>query len=115
MESLGLLLGHLIGDYILQDDWMAKNKTSSTLVCLVHCVLYTFGCFSCAFWWLPLWAYPVIFVFHFPVDRWRLARRWMSIMGQETFATGVFAPWSIIVVDNTIHLAVLFVVGVAGC
>ena len=28
MESLGLLVGHLVGDYILQNDWMASNKTN---------------------------------------------------------------------------------------
>lgn len=28
MESLGLLCGHLLGDYILQNDWQAVNKTN---------------------------------------------------------------------------------------
>lgn len=28
MEGFGLLCGHLLGDFILQNDWMAKNKTS---------------------------------------------------------------------------------------
>ncbi len=27
MESLGLVVGHLIGDYIVQNDWMAANKS----------------------------------------------------------------------------------------
>jgi hypothetical protein len=31
----------------------------------------------------------------------------MTLNGQESFATGVFAPWSIIVVDNIIHLVIL--------
>lgn len=26
MDGLGLLIGHLIGDYIVQNDWMAANK-----------------------------------------------------------------------------------------
>ena len=28
MESFGLLCGHLLGDYILQNDWQAANKTN---------------------------------------------------------------------------------------
>jgi len=28
MESLGLIVGHLLGDYILQNDWQAKNKAN---------------------------------------------------------------------------------------
>lgn len=26
MESLGLIVGHMVGDYIVQNDWMAANK-----------------------------------------------------------------------------------------
>lgn len=29
MNGLGLLIGHLIGDYIFQNDWMAANKVNS--------------------------------------------------------------------------------------
>lgn len=28
MEGLGLLIGHLVGDYLLQNDWMARHKAS---------------------------------------------------------------------------------------
>ena len=28
MEGFALLLGHLVGDYIVQNDWMAANKTN---------------------------------------------------------------------------------------
>lgn len=28
MDGFCLLLGHLVGDYIVQNDWMAKNKTA---------------------------------------------------------------------------------------
>src|SRR5574343_2019504 len=29
MESFGLVLGHMLGDYVVQNDWMAKNKSNS--------------------------------------------------------------------------------------
>jgi len=28
MEGYGLLIGHLLGDFIFQNDWMAGNKTN---------------------------------------------------------------------------------------
>lgn len=114
MEGFSLLLGHLLGDYIFQNDWQAANKTSRTWPCLVHCLFYTMAVFMTCFWFLPWWAYPVIFATHFPIDRWRLARKFMTINHQEAFATGMLAPWSIIVVDNIIHLVVLWVIGMAS-
>lgn len=151
MNALGLLVGHLIGDYVWQNDWMAGNKTKphpgpapafgplrdheqersfeaeialwtarkqdyrrGHLACLTHCTAYTLAVWLCSWWWLPWWGVLLCFLLHFPVDRWRLARKWMTAMGQEDFATGMFAPWSIIAVDNTFHLLVLFLIGLAA-
>ncbi len=142
MESLGLVVGHLIGDYIVQNDWMAANKgiphpgekplenepMSSALwamdcerwhighfACFTHCLCYTLAVWACSFWWMPWWGLAVCFVVHFPIDRFRLAGWWMrNVSGQKAFADGPLSPWSIIVVDNTIHLATLFVIGVAS-
>lgn len=42
MEPLSsLIIGHLIGDYIFQNDYIAINKTKNSFVCLLYCVLYT--------------------------------------------------------------------------
>lgn len=42
---LQLLLGHLVGDYLLQTSWMAVNKSKKTLqgwmAAIVHSVIYT--------------------------------------------------------------------------
>lgn len=38
------LLTHIFGDYILQSDWQATNKSKRTIPCLVHVLLYT-SCF----------------------------------------------------------------------
>lgn len=148
MTGLGLLIGHLLGDYILQDDWLAANKTNphpgpepkipscfsgvdfpaevkafeercsayrrGHLACALHCTLYTLAVWACSFWWLPWWGLLTCWLAHFPVDRWRLARVFMRWTNHEKFATGPLAPWSIIVVDNTIHLLVLFAIGLAA-
>lgn len=112
MNGFGLLVGHLLGDYVFQNDWQAANKTKSSMACAVHCFLYTLAVWLCACWWLPWWGVATCWLAHFPVDRFGLARRWMiHVSGQEKFATGALAPWSVIVVDNTFHLSVLFVIG----
>lgn len=115
MESLGLLCGHLIGDYIVQNDWMAANKTTRTWPCVVHCTCYTLAVWACSFWWMPWWGLGVCWLAHFPIDRFRLARWWMvNVSGQKAFATGPLSPWSIIVVDNVFHLGTLFMLGLAA-
>lgn len=107
MESFGLLLGHLVGDYVVQDDYMANNKRRSTAVCLLHCLAYTMAVWLFAWWWLPLWALPLCLLAHYPVDRYPLVAQWMYALGQSTFFEKL-GPWSGIVVDNIYHLVCLF-------
>jgi hypothetical protein len=117
MDLAVLFLGHMVGDYIFQADWQAANKIKSSFACLVHCVFYTLGVFlvataSGAVW--PVWAWFVVGALHFPVDRFRLARRWMLLGGrQAAFVEPPFGPWSVVVVDNTIHLLVLYALWLA--
>lgn len=51
----------------------------------------------------------IVGIMHFPIDRFRLAIKYMPLTKQENFAMGGFYPWSIIVVDNVIHLITLWV------
>ena len=48
-----MLLGHLTGDYLLQNEWMAMNKSKNHIVgwtaAIVHCWIYTFA--VCLFMW----------------------------------------------------------------
>jgi hypothetical protein len=110
LNFAALILAHLLGDYILQNDWMAQNKTSSTLPCLAHCALYTAAVWGVtliegAAW--PAWALVVCFALHFVIDRWRLAAKAMKYTGQRGFRENL-APWSVIIVDNTWHLLTLY-------
>ena len=135
MEGFGLLVGHLVGDYVAQNDWMAKNKVNPApafadwdarradagvtrrrwlvghVACTVHCLLYTLAVGACSFWWMPWWGLVACFALHFPMDRYRLAGRWMrNVSGQTAFATGPLSPWSVIIADNIGHLAVLGII-----
>ena len=75
-----MLLGHLVGDYLLQNEWMALNKAKNTrigwLSAFVHCILYTLA--VCVFMqnFQPIWI-VVVFLSHFPIDKFSLAEKYM--------------------------------------
>ncbi len=72
MEQLIL---HLIGDYLTQSDWMAQNKTKAFWPACCHAIFYSlpFGLLA-IYSPRPVLAMDVIFVTHFFIDRYRLAR-----------------------------------------
>lgn len=106
-----LFVGHMVGDYLLQNDWMARNKAVSSFVCAVHVLMYGAAMNGCNL----LSGNPsfdvaemlLIVVPHYIIDRFRLARKYMGAIGQEAFATGPCAPWSVIVVDQALHAVCL--------
>jgi hypothetical protein len=102
------LIGHLVGDFIIQNDWMALNKKESTLHCTVHCLTYALCVWLFTLW--PLWTIPVIFITHFALDRTKFVGWLMGIKGSKKFRDGGMAPWSWVSVDNTIHLVTLFLI-----
>ena len=78
-----LLLGHLAGDYLLQNEWMALNKSKNTrkgwLAATVHCILYTLA--VCLFMqnFQPIWI-AVVFLTHFPIDKFSLAEHYLHFI-----------------------------------
>ncbi len=113
MEQLIL---HLIGDYITQSDWMARNKTRRSWPAFCHAVVYSVPFFLIG----SAGAVGVIFLTHFVIDRFQLVRylvwvkNWIS-PGYHPWAecseTGYhksvpvwLATWLMIVCDNTLHL-----------
>lgn len=71
MITADQLVAHAIGDYVLQSDWMANEKTKKSAAALCHAGVYslTFLIFHPSFV-----AFMVILATHFAIDRWRLAR-----------------------------------------
>jgi hypothetical protein len=106
MDGFGILVGHLVGDFIFQDDVMARDKKRDSLVCLWHAVWYCVAIAAFTQW--PVWAVALTGVCHFAQDRTQVVTWWMDFNGQQEFRTGVCGPWSVIVVDNTWHLVQLF-------
>lgn len=73
------LILHGIGDYIIQNDWMALNKKKKGYLgfcaCIIHCGLYSFPFFLIG---SPL-AVSIIFTTHFIIDRWRIVDYFLAI------------------------------------
>lgn len=107
-EALTLaIVGHLVGDYLLQNDWMAMNKKKHFLPCAIHVAIWT-TCVCVAAGWTGSWlAGAILSATHFIQDHTNIIRRWMGLVGQEQFATGPCAPWSMIVVDNVWHIVMI--------
>ena len=99
MVTADALVAHLVGDYILQSDYMATEKTKKSVAALAHVFMYTLPFLALTQSWKAL-----LFIAgtHFIIDRWRLARyvcwlknflapRWLS--GPEptvaTFSTPI--------------------------
>jgi len=95
------IFAHLIGDYLIQNDWMAKGKKGSSFICGVHVLTYMIPfLFVQAEWW----QLALIAIEHFAQDRTNFVMWFMNVAGKSEFAKPPMAPWSIIVVDNTFHV-----------
>lgn len=108
------LIAHLIGDYIFQSHWMALNKVKNSLIgyfaCFIHCFLYSI---PFLFIGSPI-AVFVIFVTHYFIDKFRLAR-YIGMIKNWNFNTSdgfdedvpkFLSVWLIIIIDNTLHLTI---------
>jgi len=96
------ILSHLIGDFLLQNDWMAKHKKESSLICFIHAACYMIP--FLLFCNLSLMQSLLIGLQHFIQDRTYIVNYFMTIAGKSEFAKPPLSPWSIFVVDNTFHL-----------
>jgi len=112
-------IGHLLGDFVLQTDWQAMNKKKHTLrgwwACSVHCALYTLAVCACTGWWSKRLA-VLVFLSHFPIDKTLIVARYMRFVG--SFRRVIMDPtvdmnhktWAYLLVDNTVHLTLLWLI-----
>lgn len=115
------LLAHAIGDYVLQSDWMATEKTKRSIAAALHAVTYAipFGFFRPS-----IGATALIIVSHFVIDRWRLARfvvffknafwchsnrpfsDYQTPTGYPAETPAWLAVWLLIIADNVLHVLI---------
>jgi hypothetical protein len=130
-----MLLGHLTGDYLLQNEWMAMNKSKNHIVgwtaAIVHCWIYTFA--VCLFMWkFDLIWIVVVFWSHFFIDKFALGEKymkyikgsglkdyinmvdhrytkaWIDSSDGQRMLTGGFRAFVYAVTDNTMHLILMW-------
>lgn len=124
-----MLLGHLVGDYLLQSERMAVQKSAAGWQgwawCLWHCTLYTAA--IALFCWKaqPLFL-ALVFLSHLPIDRWSLAGAWLKRLGGRSISAAnsephayreiriAFACLVYAVADNTMHLVLLWLIALSG-
>jgi hypothetical protein len=112
-------LAHVVGDYVVQNDWMARTKTTAHAPAAIHASTYA-ACF------LPLTHDPralaVIGGTHFVIDRWRLARYlvWSrnqiapeaarypdpGPFGAPEHQPDWLAGWLLFLADNAVHMLI---------
>lgn len=129
------IIAHCVGDYLLQSDWQAAEKTKKSTAAAIHAITYTFPFLFFTRRWEAL---TFICVSHFIIDRWRLARhvcwlknfiapRYIEMIGEtdqvnkmvrnlpwsECSVTGYppgepvwLTVWLMIIVDNIIHIII---------
>lgn len=112
MFTADQIVAHLIGDYILQSDWMANEKTKQSFAAGIHATTYTL---PFVFITQSVPALAFILVTHFLIDRFRLARyvvwlkngQWSSPVtatGYSEDKPAWLAVWLLIIADNTLHI-----------
>lgn len=121
MIGLWMILCHLVGDYVIQTDHMAQEKTKSLAVAFWHAATYTLP-------FLLVTQSPItlgiICVTHALIDRYRLARYvvWaknqlapkayrypFSVAGWHGYKPEKpdwLVGWLFIIADNTMHLVI---------
>jgi len=91
------IYAHLIGDFVIQNDWMQRKGTSS-LHCTVHVLTYLVPFLFAGLAW---WQIILIGVQHWLQDRFNIAGRWQRVWLQtpaEKWPQGRFY------VDQTLHV-----------
>lgn len=107
------LIFHGIGDYLIQNDWMALNKKKMGLkgliACEVHCITYSLPFLFITSWKAVWW----IYLSHFIIDRYKLADWFLALRNGvfhiRNFGFGeerpfVITVWLYIITDNIFHI-----------
>lgn len=101
--TVSFIYAHLIGDFLLQTHEMSVEKKRSSVFCGFHVVCYMVPFLLCGFAW---WQLALVAAQHYAQDRGGFVVWLMKAKGRGSvgFTEPPFAPWSIIVMDNILHI-----------
>ena len=97
--NLHWIYAHLIGDYLLQNDWMAENKKQNSLICLVHVITYMIPFVFTQLNWIQL---LLIAIQHYIQDRTNLVAWFCKTTHKFQDDCSRFEGH--VIVDNVIHI-----------
>ncbi len=101
-------VAHLIGDFILQNDWMANNKKHRSAACLVHVLLYLVPFLMSHLQW---WQIALIGFQHFLQDRTTFVLWWMRVWKRVPQDNWEKIPFYL---DQTFHFMFIEIVVLLG-
>ena len=100
----GLVLGHLLGDFYLQNDEMVRRKKKEKDILNLHCTVYCLIVAVCSFWFVPsvsggsyLIYLMVLMATHWGID---YAKNHLNKKDGQCFA---------FIADQAAHLAILII------
>ena len=94
-------LAHLVGDFIIQNEWMASHKKSSSFVALVHVLAYLI---PFVFTGLVWWQIVLIGCTHFLQDRSTFVDWFVHTWKRVPAGSEGVIP---LVVDQVFHLVII--------
>lgn len=100
-----LLIGHIVGDYLLQTNWQAENKQQSWRALTVHCLIYTLAVYLASLFYggISVTSIGLIVFSHMIIDKGSLVRWWVTkVKKATTDSSGLM-----FMVDQSFHLVVL--------
>jgi len=107
------ILLHLVGDYLIQNDWMAYNKKDYTLLGWVACITHSIT-YSIPFLLITNWKIVILICFsHFIIDKTKVITYLLRLRNRvhysDNYGFGYWRPahiaiWLNIITDNTFHL-----------
>ena len=108
---MNILAGHLLGDILLQNKWLAKIKISKWYGMLLHCLIATFG-----MWLFTQWGFKqllLVFASHFVIDHFGIGKKlWPDFIKQGKFDSNEGAPdWLRLLDDQAFHLICYWFIG----
>jgi hypothetical protein len=98
--KMGLIVAHMVGDYLFQNRWMALNKQKNIWICSLHALIYAISIMVICGWYD--WRIAVVFISHLIIDHWCIGGIWRKFYSRDNEL-----PW-IITADNTMHLIILW-------